>query len=196
VIGFNDKDWKLWQAGLSGMQNTPELQLTLANLVKLASDAAGASSGSLYLVDKERSVLVPNVLYNLPDEYVKGCGEVRIGDQCCGRAVESKRPWIVSDMLTDPLFASAREASIVSGIRSGFSVPVIDAYNECIGSLGCQFREPHTPTSYEIERNHMFATLIAFALSSKAAEASPKKPNKNARQSKSKPSSISSASAD
>jgi GAF domain-containing protein len=67
-------------------------------------------------------------------------------------------------MLTDPLFASAREASVKSGIRAAFSVPVIDAQGKVLGSLACHYRKPFSPTAYEIERNHLFATLIAFAL--------------------------------
>ncbi|MEO6120272.1 MAG: GAF domain-containing protein, partial [Terriglobales bacterium] len=146
---------------------------TLRDLVRLAAEAGGAHSGSLYLVDEGRGVLKPVVLYNLPADYVAGCGDIRIGDQCCGRAVESKKPWIVSDMLTDPLFASGREASRSSGIRAAFSVPVIDAFNRCIGSLACHYAAPHTPSNYELERNHLFATLIAFALSAEAGNQKP-----------------------
>ena len=176
MIGFNDKDWKLWQAGITRIQQNPDIQETLRDLVRLATEAGGADSGSLYLVDAARGVLTPCVLYNLPDDYVAGCGDVRIGDQCCGRAVEAKTPWVVSDMLTDPLFATAREASRKSGIRAAFSVPVIDAFNHCVGSLACHYRQPRTPTPYEIERNHLFATLIAFALSTSAAELTRKAP--------------------
>jgi GAF domain-containing protein len=67
-------------------------------------------------------------------------------------------------MLSDPLFAAAREASVKSGIRAAFSVPVITADGRVLGSLACHYRKPFTPTAYEIERNHLFATLIAFAL--------------------------------
>lgn len=67
-------------------------------------------------------------------------------------------------MLSDPLFASAREASIKSGIRAAFSVPVIEANGKVLGSLACHYRKPFSPSAYEIERNHLFATLIAFAL--------------------------------
>ena len=42
-------------------------------------------------------------VYNLPEEYIAGIGTVRVGSQSCGRAVEHKKPWIVTDMLQDPL---------------------------------------------------------------------------------------------
>ena len=172
MLGFSDKDWRLWQAGMTRIQDSPDLQTTLRDLVRLAAEAGGADAGSFYLVDEARGVLKPMILHNLPADYVAGCGDVRIGDQCCGRAVESKQPWVVADMWTDPLFANGREASQVSGIRSAFSVPVIDAFNRCIGSLACHYAAPHTPSNYELERNHLFATLIAFALSSEAPKPS------------------------
>ena len=54
--------------------------------------------------------------------------------------------------------------SVKSGIRAAFSVPVIDAQGRVLGSLASHYRKPFSPTAYEIERNHLFATLIAFAL--------------------------------
>jgi hypothetical protein len=64
----------------------------------------------------------------LPD-FTRLCGDVRVGDQCCGRAVLHKKPWIVANMLTDPLFASAGDSVADYPIRAGFSVPVKQATN-------------------------------------------------------------------
>lgn len=115
-------------------------------------------------MDEERQVLKIAITVGLPEDYVKGCGDITLGGQCCGRAALHRKPWIFTDMLSDPLFASAREASARTGIRSAFSVPVIQANGKVLGSLACHYRKPYTPTAYEIERNHLFATLIAFAL--------------------------------
>jgi GAF domain-containing protein len=152
------------QQGLQHMQLETGIESTLNELVQLAVSAARSEAGSLFLLDEEQQVLKHAVSVGLPDDYVKGCGDVPLGEQCCGRAAKFNKAWVVSDMLTDPLFASAREASIKSGIRAAFSVPVIEAQGKVLGSLACHYREPFTPSPYEIERNHVFATLIAFAL--------------------------------
>ena len=152
------------QRGLSVIQSETLVQATLNELVQLAVNAAKSEAGSLFLLDEERQVLKMAVTIGLPDDYVKGCGDVALGDQCCGRAALHRKAWVVTDMLTDPLFASAREASLKSGIRAAFSVPVIDAQGKVLGSLACHYRKPFFPSAYEIERNHVFATLIAFAL--------------------------------
>jgi GAF domain-containing protein len=143
----------------------------LGTIVRLACEIADAHGGSLFLVDG--GVLRPYILYNLPEEYVLGIGPVRIGTQCCGRAVEAKRPWIVTDMLEDPLFADGREGAANSLIRAAFSVPVLED-DRAIGSLACHFTSAHTPTRLDIERNEHFARLIAITM--KGGQADPHKP--------------------
>lgn len=133
----------------------------LETMVRLACEIADAQSGSLFIVDGD--VLRPYIIYNLPEEYIAGIGEVRIGTQCCGRAVAHKKPWIVTDMLQDPLFAEGRVGAANSFIRAAFSVPVF-AGPTVVASLACHFPKPHTPTPLDIERNEHFAKLIAITI--------------------------------
>jgi GAF domain-containing protein len=133
----------------------------LATMLGVACEQANAQGATLYVVDGD--VLRPYIVYNLPAEYSKGIGTVRVGTQCCGRAVAHKRPWIVSDMLTDPLFADGRTGAVESPIRAAFSVPVMNG-DTAIASLACHFTEPHTPSQVDIERNEVFANLFAISL--------------------------------
>lgn len=130
-------------------------------MVRLACELADAQGATLYTVDGP--VLRPYVIYNLPKEYIVGIGTVRVGSQCCGRAVASRQPWIVSDMLADPLFAEGREGAVASPIRAAFSVPVLDG-NRAIASLACHYTGPRSPSKLDIERNEVFARLIAISL--------------------------------
>ena len=158
-------DIRFFDPGFSALNGNGSLKRALGELVRLAAEGAHSTSASLYVVDPSHTVLNPLVTVGLPESYVEACGEVRIGDQCCGRAVAHRKPWVVTDMLTDPLFATARDAAVVSPIRAAFSVPVIDYKGECLASLACHYAEPHTPTNDEIERNELWATMIAHALS-------------------------------
>lgn len=133
----------------------------LSKMLAVACEMAGAQGATLFVVDG--SVLRPYLIYNLPTEYVQGIGTVRVGEQCCGRAVAHKQPWIVADMLSDPLFAEGRAGALTSPIRAAFSVPVIDG-DDAIASLACHFTHPHTPTGLDIERNQVFANLFAISL--------------------------------
>jgi GAF domain-containing protein len=133
----------------------------LATMVRLACELANADGATLFVVDG--AVLRPYIIYNLPKEYITGIGTVRVGTQCCGRAVEHKKAWIVSDMLTDPLFAEGRAGAEASPVRAAFSIPVMDG-DKAIASLACHFAHPHVPTALDIERNEVFAKLIAISL--------------------------------
>jgi GAF domain-containing protein len=114
-----------------------DLKAAVGELVQLAAEAAHCKAASLFIVDSQNQVLKPLVTYGLPREYVEACGNVPIGDQCCGRAVKHLKPWLVSDMLSDPLFASGKDAAERSPIRAAFSVPVVNSTGECFGSLAC-----------------------------------------------------------
>ncbi len=163
-------------AGFRHILAATDLKTMLTNLVKAAAQAVGADCGSLFLLNKEAGVLEPYILVNIPEEYLAGCRVVPIGTQCCGRAALHKMPWVVEDMWNDPLFADCREAARKSGMRSGFSVPVMAADGNCLGTLGCQFPERHSPSPYDIERNRLFAQLIAFAIA-RERELGSKKPS-------------------
>ena len=135
--------------------------INIVKLVRLACEIADAHAASLFLVQGD--VLKPYVIYNLPKGYVAGIGEVRVGTQCCGRAVERGKPWIVADMLQDTLFADGRDGASNSLIRAAFSVPVI-LDDKVVASLACHFTKPHAPSSVDIDRNEHFARLIAITL--------------------------------
>src|SRR3954468_13310054 len=136
----------------------------ISNLVRLACEGAKADGATLYFLDHSKLYLEPFVVYNLPQSYIDGVGKVAVGTQCCGRAVKFKKPWIVTDMFTDPLFKDGLKGALDSDIRAGFSVPVFNLQGAAIGALGCQFKQPRVPSDYEIERNTIFATLIAHTM--------------------------------
>ena len=140
--------------------NSENAASIVENMVRLAVQGAGAKSGSLFIRRGEN--LYPWYTVGLTPEYVEACGAVPVGEQCCGRAVYHKRPWIVSNMLTDPDWTHMRDEIVKTPIRAGFSVPVMDG-EDCIASLACHFPVPHQPSAHAIQRNVTFATLIAFA---------------------------------
>lgn len=161
---MSSPDLRSLELGVASISTAEDVRSALTSLVKLAAEGAKSSSASLYMLDASGNVLKPYIVHGLPEAYVRGCGDVLVGTQCCGRAVQHRRVWIVADMLSDPLFADAKAAAVNSEIRAAFSVPVINAADNCIGSLACHYNRPFTPSSYDVERNRVFATLIAFTI--------------------------------
>ena len=161
---MRQSDMQFFEVGLESVNKAGNIRVAVGNLVQLAAESANSAAGSFYLVDEEAQVLRPFMTFGLSQSYIDACGPVPIGEQCCGRAVQHRKPWIVSDMQTDPLFASAKKASLDSPIRAAFSVPVIDETGRCVGSLACHYAHPYTPTDDDLQRNAEWAKLIAHAL--------------------------------
>lgn len=160
-----DSNVVFFESGLGLVRGQGDLKNALGNMLPIVAQLAGSDGVSLFLTDEMDQVLKPLVTYGLPPAYVERCGFVRIGDQCCGRAVQHRKLWVVSDMLTDPLFSSAREAATETSIRAAFSVPVIRDDGKCVGSLACHYKRPYTPTKENVDVNVTWATLIAHTLS-------------------------------
>lgn len=153
------------QRGLLYLEDSKDFKAALSKVMYSLVTAVGSDSGSVYLLDAEKGVLEPYVLVNFPAEYLKGCSTVALGQQCCGRAALHKTPWVVENMLTDPLFTDCAEAAHAAGFRSGFSVPILAGESNCIGTLGFQYRTPFTPSNHEIDLVSSFCELIAAAIS-------------------------------
>jgi len=163
---MHDEEGLFLANGMRHIVASPDINKTVRDLVRIAAEAVGSNMGALYLLDDTGRVLKPAVVVNLPDEYVEGVGDVPVGEQCCGRAVFHNAPWYIEDIWTNPLFpAVTRDGAKHAGVRAGFSVPVANAEEKCIGSLSAHFPDAHLPNEYEIQRHLLFAKLIGFALS-------------------------------
>ena len=162
ALPHDDSEFLL--AGMEFVTKIPHAKVAVEKLVTAAAAAIGSDMGSFYILNEAKQVLEPYVTVNFPAAYAAACSSVPLGEQCCGRAAKYKHPWIVEDMWSDPLFADAREGAMQAGIRAGFSVPVLDFDGNCLGALASHFRSPFRPTSYDLERQSLFAKLISFAL--------------------------------
>jgi GAF domain-containing protein len=159
-----DSNVTFFESGLTLVHGHGDLRTALGSMLPIVAQLADSDGASLFLTDEVGQVLKPLATFGLPKSYVERCGLVRIGDQCCGRAVEHRKLWVVSDMLSDPLFSSARQAAAETSIRAAFSVPVIRDDGKCVGSLACHYKRPYTPTKANIDVNLRWATLIAHTL--------------------------------
>lgn len=137
---------------------------TLTNLVQGAVNAARANGGSLHLLDESQRRLRPRIALGIAQSYVALSGSISLGAHCCGMAALHGKPWYVEDMLDDALFEGIAEHCVAAGVRSEFSIPVMDRDGTVLGALACQFNDVRRPTVHEIERSRVFAALIGFAL--------------------------------
>lgn len=102
---------------------------------------------------------------SLPEEYNRSIDGLTIGPTAgsCGTAAYLKKPVIVSDTFTDPLWANYREIAQQYGLRACWSTPILSHQGEVLGTFAMYYRQARSPSAYElrlIEQTTHLAALI------------------------------------
>lgn len=105
---------------------------------------------SILLVENNR--LKHGAAPRLPAHYnaIVNGQEIGEGVGSCGAAAARKKPVIVTNMLTDPLWASYREIIEPIGLRACWSTPVTDAGGNVLATFGMYYDEQRAPTEHDI----------------------------------------------
>jgi PAS domain S-box-containing protein len=108
----------------------------------------------------------------LPAIYSHAIDGLPIGPESgsCGTAMYRKEKVIVSDITTDPLWAGARELAMQFGLRACWSLPIMNAKGDVIGSFAAYYRSPKTPGDMESELLDRAAGLIRVIMENYHAE--------------------------
>jgi PAS domain S-box-containing protein len=88
----------------------------------------------------------------------------------CGTAMYRKEKVIVSDITTDPLWAGARELAMQFGLRACWSLPILNAKANVIGSFAAYYKVPKAPAEIESELLDRAADLIRVIMENGRAE--------------------------
>ena len=103
---------------------------------------------------------------SLPDEYNRAIDDLEIGPSVgsCGTAAYRKKPVIVSDIATDPLWEGPREFALSFGLRACWSQPIIDDRGIVLGTIAMYYRTPRKPTPRDFGLLQPSANLVRLAL--------------------------------
>jgi PAS domain S-box-containing protein len=103
---------------------------------------------------------------SLPERYVRAIDGLVIGPVAgsCGTAAYLRKPVIVSDIATDPLWVAYRQFALPHGLRACWSSPVLDAAGEVMATFTVYHAEPRPPRAEEIELVHRASQITRIAL--------------------------------
>src|SRR5579862_5442323 len=89
---------------------------------------------------------------SLPEEYMRIVDGLPIGPEVgsCGSAAFNNETTIVSDIATDPRWATAKELAAGFGLRACWSVPIRDPNNHVLGTFAMYHRSPVSPKTGEL----------------------------------------------
>lgn len=119
---------------------------------------------SILLVEKNR--LKHGAAPRLPAHYNAMVNGLEIGEGVgsCGTAAVRKKPVIVTNMLTDPLWARYREFIAPIGLRACWSTPVMDAKATVLATFGMYYDEPRAPTPNDISFINRICQFVRVAI--------------------------------
>lgn len=134
----------------------------LHNLVLLMEAQAEGLRCSILLLARDGKTVRHGAAPHLPEAYVKAVNGAAIGPRngSCGTAMFTQRRVVVTDVMTDPLWADYRELAKICGLSACWSTPIVSSHGEVLGSFAMYREEKRGPLPEE-ERLTEIATHIA-----------------------------------
>ena len=138
----------------------------LTNLVLLMEGQAEGLRCSILLLDRDGKRVRHGAAPNLPDAYVKEVDGAAIGPRngSCGTAMYTRRPVVVTDVLTDPLWADYRGLAKICGLCACWSTPILSAKGEVLGSFAMYRQEKRGPRSEETRLTEIATHIAGIAI--------------------------------
>jgi PAS domain S-box-containing protein len=144
----------------------------LTNIVLLMEAQAEGMVCSILLLSADGEHVEHGAAPHLPETYVKAVDGAPIGPRnaSCGTAMYLKRQVVVTDVMTDPLWADYRELAQICGLRACWSMPIISAQNEVLGSFAIYREETRGPNADELALAQVATHITGIAIERKRAE--------------------------
>ncbi len=134
----------------------------LKSLVLLMEGQAEGLRCSILLLGRDGEHVHHGAAPNLPEAYVKAVDGAAIGPRngSCGTAMYLKRPVVVQDVMTDPLWTNYRKFAEICGLTACWSTPILSSRGDVLGSFAMYRAEKRGPRPEE-NRLTEIATHIA-----------------------------------
>ena len=134
----------------------------LKRLVILMEGQAEGLRCSILLLARDGKRVHHGAAPHLPEAYVKAVDGAAIGPRngSCGTAMYLKRPVVVQDVMTDPLWSDYRELAKICGLTACWSTPILSSSGDVLGSFAMYRTEKRGPHPEE-NRLTEIATHIA-----------------------------------
>jgi PAS domain S-box-containing protein len=103
---------------------------------------------------------------SLPEAYVKAVNGAPIGpcNGSCGTAMYLKRPVVVTDVMTDPLWANYRHLAEICGLRACWSTPILSSQGDVLGSFAMYRQERRGPNAKEAHLTEVATHIAGIAI--------------------------------
>src|SRR5437660_7421784 len=151
--------------------NAP-LPEVLTNLVLLMEAQAEGMLCSIVVLTADGRRVRHGAAPSLPKAYVKAVNGAPIGPRngSCGTAMYLKRPVVVTDVMTDPLWADYRDLAEICGLRACWSTPIFSHQGDVIGSFAMYRQEQRGPNAEEAHLTQIARHIAGIAIERQRAQ--------------------------
>ena len=165
---FHVGQTKILELVASGAQ----LSDILTRIVLLMEAQADGMVCSILLLNPDGKHVQHGAAPNLPEAYIKAVDGAPIGPRngSCGTAMFLKKPVVVTDVMTDPLWADYRPLAEICGLRACWSTPIMSSQNEVLGSFAMYRQETRGPNAEELGLAQVATHITGIAIERKHAE--------------------------
>ncbi len=111
----------------------------------------GAPLGNVQLVDWRAGELNVVAQLGFQPDFLRFFARVNYQDSCaCARALATRAPIVVGDVMSDAAFAPYRDIADRAGFRAVQSTPLISSSSALVGMVSTHFSATHAPTDQEL----------------------------------------------
>ena len=144
----------------------------LTSLVLLMEGQAEGLRCSILLLSNDGKHVRHGAAPNLPEAYVKAVDGAPIGPRngSCGTAMYTRKPVVVTDVLTDPLWADYRQLAEISGLRACWSTPILSPQGDVLGSFAMYRQEKRGPQPEEMRLTEIATHIAGIAIERQRAQ--------------------------
>jgi PAS domain S-box-containing protein len=144
----------------------------LTSLVLLMEGQADGLRCSILLLDPDGKHVRHGAAPSLPEIYVKAVEGLSIGPRngSCGTAMYLRRPVVVKDVLTDPLWADYRALAEICGLSACWSTPILSPLGEVLGSFAMYREEKRGPEPEELRLTQIATHIAGIAIERQRAQ--------------------------
>jgi len=137
------------------------LEDILRLIVMVTAEVMNSSVCSLWLLDEKEGVMRLRATQSIDSEYLKD-RVLMVGEGVVGKVVAENRPYIVSNVLTDPYYKE-KELARRMGLVSMLSVPM-RVKERVIGVINCYTSHPHAFSDLQMNVLTTVANQAAVAI--------------------------------
>ena len=151
-----DQEYIVFQIQSSALESLVQgncIEEVLDNITSGYENQFEGSKCSVLIFNPEKNTLHNCSAPSLPEKFRKKIEGISIGPQAgsCGTAVYRKSRVIVEDIETDPLWEKGKNLALRNGLRSCWSVPILNFQQDVLGTFAVYYEKPGKPDLSELE---------------------------------------------